>query len=1257
MTAVDEARASAATCVPQSSEPHRLRPHQLVAVAAAVDGLQIHDRGTVVMACGTGKTLVGQRVAEQLLADRTRPRVLVLFPSIALLDQSFREWRQNATVPFTALAICSDVTVGDDEDRDERVDELPLTVTTDVEKVDRWLASDGPGMQVVFCTYHSSPLLITQDEEREPWDLIIADEAHRCAGKTDGDFKAILADDLIPADKRLFLTATPRITGTQSNTDDVEVATMDNEKYFGPRLHTLTFREAIDLGLLSDYQVAIITVTDQDAHRLVLNHTQLRLTDDPIDEDQLDAATLAAQLAVINAAKEHALHRVLVFHNRLKRARRFTKTLAMTINSIAVEDRPAARLIAEHIEGAYDSETKSFILNHLREVGQAGNTEWMVLSNVKCLSEGIDVPTLDGIMFAEPRTSQIDVAQAVGRAIRLNPLRQGQPALVILPVYLNEAESPEAAIAESEFRHIYQTISALADHDEDFAAKLQVARQRMGQGLPPQIPDNITAINASRGLDEQFIDAFSIRLIERTTVSWEAYFGALQQHIQRHDAVPLKSYVTDDGLRLGQWALNQRVLYNAGQLNPERLRRLEAFECWTWDPRNATWEANFAALQRYIGEHGSAPTGSYVTDDGLRIGNWVSNLRGLYHQGSLTPDRISRLEQLDGWTWSGGGGGRRDLPSWESRFAALETYVGQHGSLPGYTYVCDDGFGLGKWIYHQRARYARGALDDDRARRLEVLPGWTWNRRSITRVAGKDWSVRFAALQAYVDEHASIPVHTCVTGDGFKLGKWVSSQRVSYAKGRLPADRIEQLEQIPGWLWNAARSDSTDEAWAAKFEVLSQYVAENDALPTYEHVADDGVRLGRWIGHQRDAHTRGRLSADRVRLLEGLPHWTWRRRQRDMLTSTRWETMFEALTRYLAHNNDIIPDKTVVDQDGLPVGSWVARMRQRYKSGRLNADYIRRLEELDGWDWSPRRAAWDAHYQGLKEFIDVHQTFPPPTYVSDDGLDLGRWIYDQRGNYARGRMRADRIALLEQLKDWAWQVREARDPQMWEAKFAALQRYTEQHGALPSTDHVDGDGVAIGQFIRAQRKAYKSGDLTIGRVRLLEGLTAWRWGHAAGSEWDIKYLAVKQYISEFGELPYYSYVTEDGIRIGKWINEQRNTHRHGQLTSERVELLEELDHWSWYGPGSGNRHRSGIVGDHAPGGHVVDAWEGKLAALRQYVVDHGKLPLATYVSDSGLRLGQWIQHQRAVYSRGKMRPDRIGQLEEIPGWAWRIYRR
>jgi hypothetical protein len=292
---------------------------------------------------------------------------------------------------------------------------------------------------------------------------------------------------------------------------------------------------------------------------------------------RLSLAQIAAQIAVARAVEEYGLRRIIGFHGRVERSRLFTETLSRTaagLTGVPVE--------ALHIEAGTSADTRVRALERLENPGGHRAT---VLSNVATLTEGVNVPAVDGVIFADPKSSKIAIAQAVGRALRLAPGKE-RPSVIVLPVYLAPDESPERALASSDFRHVWAVLTALRDFDERLDTRLVTASQNLGEREVTgdgtvKLPDAIDLLG-SGVTGHKLRDALHIHILNHTTEPWHIRYGRLRAHMQRTGRVPKNSYVTPQGDPLGRFAAAQKTAFTRGLLPPERAALLEALPGWVW---------------------------------------------------------------------------------------------------------------------------------------------------------------------------------------------------------------------------------------------------------------------------------------------------------------------------------------------------------------------------------------------------------------------------------------------------------------------------------------------------------------------------------------------------------------------------------------------------------------------------------------------------------------------------------------------------
>ncbi len=484
-----------------------LRPHQQRALVDVVAGLTKHERGTLVMACGTGKTFTSLKIAEEMVGEGGS--VLFLVPSIQLLSQTLREWMANAQVDVRPFAVCSDVRVGrkaTEDDADMSTIDLTEPATTDAVTLMKRIRGGKhaqPRMTVVFSTYQSIDVVINA-QKREglaPFDLVICDEAHRTSGVTlsgaeGSTFVKVHDANLLKSYRRLYMTATPRVFGDdarrKANDADAVLADMGDEEVFGPVLHRLGFGDAVEAGLLTDYKVLVLAVDEtyvaENFQQVMAEAGELKLDDtakllgcwNGLAKNFGPIASLAGTGSRANGAEDDTEQDVRVGRSPMRTAVAFAQNIASSkaasfafpqVIDRALEHLPedvaALRVEAVHVDGTMGIHERNTHLAWLKAA--AGDDVCRILTNARCLSEGVDVPTLDAVIFLTPRGSQVDVVQSVGRVMRKAPGKE--LGYIILPVVVPTGTTPEAALNDNErFKVVWQVLQALRSHDERFQA-------------------------------------------------------------------------------------------------------------------------------------------------------------------------------------------------------------------------------------------------------------------------------------------------------------------------------------------------------------------------------------------------------------------------------------------------------------------------------------------------------------------------------------------------------------------------------------------------------------------------------------------------------------------------------------------------------------------------------------------------------------------------------------------------------------------
>ncbi|GLW58868.1 DEAD/DEAH box helicase [Kitasatospora phosalacinea] len=737
--------------------PLPLHWFQKEAVAAAVREIKDGGRVTIVAATGSGKTLIAAGCARRVAA---RGRVLVLVPTIELLEQTAEAWSLRGGRRGLAVAACSREEALESAEAGGRID---AAVTTQAARIADLVASAKAGEPVtVYATYASMERITAAHQQfgLPAWDLVVIDEAHRTAGAEGKAWGAVHDDAKIPAKRRGYFTATPRVADdskAKTGLDDLTgealpaLVSMTDTTVYGKIAYEWTLGQGIEHGYLADYRVLVPVVTDEDLRELLNLPAVADLRSQRSNEELL---RLALQIAVLRAVADLDLRRVITFHSRVTAAREFAGTLLETAQLLEDKDRPE-RIWAKAVAGTDRlRDRRAAFAEFKAHTGEDGE-ECGILCNARLLSEGIDVRAVDAVCFADPKSSVIDIVQAVGRALRQS-YRQGKVSWVIIPVYLPTPEvgddtaaadpsevhdageavkaEADAEIEASSFRTIWRVLRALAAHDARVVGRItelrgsrsqatahttttqasEEAEAGTGEGpeppAPAESPVEWLRINA-RHHAGAILQAVKLRAFNPRAVEWQRMHAvATAFHIEHGHLDPTDK--TRHG-ELTSWLTRQRHLHGQGLLDPARVSELDALGM-IWSKNANAWERGYAYAAAFHRRHGHLAIPATAKLDDYAVGAWMRRQR---KADNLTTDQVAKLTALDE-LW-------RLEPDWNRSYRRLLAYLAAGGTLTGpanRTGLGDDpAFRPGTWLRKQDKARAEGKLTDQQTALLDAL--------------------------------------------------------------------------------------------------------------------------------------------------------------------------------------------------------------------------------------------------------------------------------------------------------------------------------------------------------------------------------------------------------------------------------------------------------------------------------------------------------------------------------------------------------
>lgn len=574
--------------------PYPPGAHQLEACQSIVGELKTQPAATAILPCGTGKTFLAAMVDEAL-----RPQTTVLFfPSIALIRQTLLFWRSTGALEGGAcLCVCSDQTVASNDDVVVTEAELGMHVSTSPADI-RARVGALSGRWFIFCTYHSASVLAAGLPPGAKLDLGIFDEAHRTASEVASDFSFALSDANLKIAKRVFMTATPRHSSLGS--DDPDGFTMDNTEVYGQQVYTLPMREAIDRGLICDYKVIVSAVTSREVHSALTRKIR-RATTTAVARDVI----LSVAMSIRKAMEVTGAKKLFSFHRTVASAAAFAS------------DPDVLREIGckvFHVSGEMTAKRREAVLRKFEAADRA------VMTNARCLTEGIDVPSVDMVVFPDTKNSVIDIVQAVGRTLRL--ALDKTHGYVLLPAMVSEGAVTEAGgalVAESRLRTIWQVLSRMAEQESVIAYRNDASKADVRKAHRDRVAFSV--IGGSDAADA-LREAIEVFYASKTFSGFDVNFDILKAFKEKTgSANPVASQLPE----LAAWLRYLRYAYNLGSLSFEHVQRLDSIG-FHWNGRDAAWEDQYA---KFIAGKPSA--------------RWVARQRADYRAGKLSADREAKL--------------------------------------------------------------------------------------------------------------------------------------------------------------------------------------------------------------------------------------------------------------------------------------------------------------------------------------------------------------------------------------------------------------------------------------------------------------------------------------------------------------------------------------------------------------------------------------------------------------------------------------
>jgi len=551
-----------------------------------------------------------------------------------------------------------------------------------------------------------------------------------------------------------------------------------------------------------------------------------------IRRNEIQAKWVANQIALKRAVEKTAASKIITFHSRVKLAEEFASDSAHGFSE------HVKGFSVFHVNGGQSAASRKVTLEDFKAAGRG------LITNARCLTEGVDVPSVDMVAFVDPRKSKIDIAQAAGRAMRQSKATYKKFGYIVVPLFIEQKknETEAEALARSGFDEVAMVLGAMLENDDDLVDLIREMKEAKGRGdkfNPKSLHEKIEVIGPAIDLDE-LRRSIDVEIVDRLGMGWDEWYGLLQRFHKREGHCRVAHSNLENGHKLGYWVSKQRN--RKGVLSSDQIDRMTKLG-FDWKPFDEDWDHQFDALRKYKKREGHCRVPRMHKEDGLKLGIWVNNQKK--KKEILLPYQIERLNLL-GFSWNFA------AEVMEAQFQALEKYKKREGHCRVPLSHKEDGLKLGIWINNVR-HHQKDMLSAEQIERLSKLD-FSWDPFT------EKWEENFSALQIFRirEGHCFVPQNHVECG--LRLGIWVSTQRQK--KGLLSSKNIERLNQL-AFVWNPYA-----DFWEANYSAMIKFKQLFGHCSPKRNHEEHGLKLGRWSDRQRQK--KSSLSPDQIERLNAL---------------------------------------------------------------------------------------------------------------------------------------------------------------------------------------------------------------------------------------------------------------------------------------------------------------------------------------------------------------------------------------------------
>jgi superfamily II DNA or RNA helicase len=740
------------------------------------------SRGYIEMACGSGKSLTSYWINQQMNVMRS----VVFVPSLYLLSQFYSDWVNQSYAEgkkINYLLIGSDADVDDDIKQKLNNGLILHTNPKDIQKY----IEKCDGTLVVVCTYQSADKLAEACGQNIKFDFGIFDEAHKTVGQVGKQFSLMLNDDKMTINKRLFMTATPRIYG--GNMEDDEVISMDDEEYYGKQIYCYNTGNAIVNKRLVDYQLVTILATNKEMEECIMKNKLVQYKSEFADEE---SNYLASILIILKKIHDGTCNHLITYHNAVKRAIKF-KEFLIKINDILYKDK---KVYVESLDGSVNMSKRKKIVRDFV------SSKMGILCSARVLNEGVNIPVVDSVCFVDKRDSTIDIVQCVGRALRL--CEGKKMASVIIPTFV---ENIDDEFDKNVYGNIIRILKSMKSTDDGVVEYFTMKSEGKVSGRKICTVERFGVEKKSLAIDLDKWDKEIGEQIWKLVDPFESMYLKVKEWVEKNSKLPSIGSKDIIEKKLGRWCAHKREDKKKRKLYDDKIKKLEEIEGWYWGDDNIKiikpFDESYNELVLWINKNNKLPSTTSKDFIEKQLGSWSANMRQKKKDGKLDETKINKLETLVHWYW------RTEFTKTSKTFTEsyneLEKWIKTNSKLPSKNGNTKTEKYLGSWCSRMRRQKKYGKLISKQIIMLEKLNNWYWGTNIINTM--KSFEVMYNEVLTWIKTNNKIPTDKSKNLVEKKLGSWCSQRRKNKRHNKLDDDKIKKLEQIEGWYWTKEQTD------------------------------------------------------------------------------------------------------------------------------------------------------------------------------------------------------------------------------------------------------------------------------------------------------------------------------------------------------------------------------------------------------------------------------------------------------------------